>query len=71
MSNTGWQEAMRAKRKDFTAALTTPVGKQVLKELNVMFVNRPLMGENPEATAYNVGQRDLVQFINDLVEVGQ
>ena len=61
-----WMEAIREKRKVVQNVLKTPEGKKLFAVLEDTFERKPLKGENPHETYYNLGQRDLVQYLREL-----
>lgn len=52
----------------YRRVFSTPEGKEVLEHLTRIFGNCALFEENPHATAYNVGQRDVVMYIKNMKE---
>lgn len=64
-----WKSPLLAKAKQFKAAFGTTQGEEVLKALSDAFEKQQLMGSDPYETAYNVGQRDVVVYINQLVDL--
>jgi len=46
----------------------TPDGKILLGLLEDQFENHKLLGQTPEDTAHNIGQRNVVRFIKALLD---
>lgn len=54
--------------KQFSKNLRSREGKQILRELNLMFNSPDLRGTDTHDTYYNLGKRDVVVYLNDLAE---
>lgn len=52
------------------ATLSNKNGEQLMHDLNRMYVHRMsyVTGNTPEETAFREGQRDIVLFLNQLLE---
>jgi hypothetical protein len=60
-------EALGAKAGDFHKLFTSPVGVKVLKSLEEEFNPDVLIGETDAKTNYNVGARDVVIYIRQMI----
>jgi len=65
-----WQEVVRRKSGVVSRVFASPDGKELLKLLDETFCQRSLFDEDPNKTAYNIGQRDLVVYLQQLKSVG-
>lgn len=45
---------------------TTEAGQSLLKLLEEMFYKGPLVGKTPEETYFNLGRREVVEFLHGL-----
>lgn len=61
------QEEIRQYSGSFRQAFGTPDGKIVLERLEDLFDDVELMGEDPYKTARNIGRRDVVRFIQQMI----
>lgn len=46
-------------------------GKKVLEALEEEFYHGELLGESPDKTAYNLGRRDVVMYIKQMLNYGE
>ena len=60
-------EALGKKAGNFHKLFTTPVGVEVLKSLEEEFNPDVLIGETNAKTNYNVGARDVVIYIRQMI----
>ena len=63
-----WANALKDKIQLVQRVGATPDGKALLDLLTDVFENRPLKGADPYDTYYNLGQRDVVQYLRELAE---
>ena len=61
------REALGAKATDFYQLFTSPVGVKVLKALEEEFNPDVLVGKTDAETNYNVGGRDVVIYIRQMI----
>lgn len=62
------RQELHQKSKTFKTAFGTPDGKKVLEILSNEFDDLGLMDENPHRTHYNLGRRDVVKYIQQMIE---
>lgn len=60
-------EALGVKAGDFHKLFTSPVGVKVLRALEEEFNPDVLIGETDAKTNYNVGARDVVIYIRQMI----
>jgi hypothetical protein len=60
-------EALRQKSRAFKSIFSGPEGQKALKALQDEFDQLNIMSETPEKTAYKLGQRDVVKYIEQLI----
>jgi len=61
-------EKLRKKSQHFVTVFNTPDGKQVLEALEAEFDGTDIMAETSEKTAYNLGRRDVVVYIRQMLD---
>ena len=60
-------EALGLKSGDFHKLFTSPIGAKVLDALELQFNPDVLVGETDAKTNYNVGARDVVIYIRQMI----
>ena len=60
-------ENLRKKARRFTKLFTSPTGKLVLKDLEDEFNPDVLLSVQDSETFYNVGRRDVIIYIQQLI----
>ena len=60
-------EALGKKAGNFHKLFTSPVGVKVLKALEEEFNPDVLMNPDPHMTSYNVGRRDVIVYIRQMI----
>ncbi len=66
------KEKLARKASVFKQVFNTPDGKQALNILEQEFNRLDIFEKGaPDATAYNLGRRDVVVYINQLLRYGQ
>lgn len=60
------RDHLREKQRVIRSVLNTPEGKNLFELLEDAFENRALKASDPHDTYYNLGQRDLVQYLREL-----
>lgn len=60
-------EALGKKAGDFHTLFTSPVGVKVLKALEEEFDKDTLMASTNAETNYNVGRRDVIVYIRQMI----
>ena len=61
-------ENLRQKSLRFKSLFSTQVGQQVLKDLREEFDPRELKGEDTHSTYFNLGGRDVIMYIDQLLD---
>ena len=61
------EEAVKRKSRDFSALFSTPEGQRVLKCLDEEFNGAELRAKDPHNTYYNLGRRDVVTYIRQMI----
>lgn len=61
------EEAVRKKSKAFAAVFNCPDGATVLDALENEFNGSELRGTDPHNTYYNLGRRDVVTYIKQMI----
>ena len=64
-------EALGKKSRDFHTLFTSPVGVKVLEALEEEFNPDKLIGETDAKTNYNVGARDVVIYIRQMIRYNE
>lgn len=64
-------EALGKKARDFHQLFTSPVGVKVLEALEEEFNPDKLLGETDAKTNYNVGGRDVVIYIRQMIRYNE
>lgn len=64
-----WRHALRPKIELIQRLALTDDGKALFDLLESAFENRSLKGEDPYQTYYNLGQRDVVQYLRELRDI--
>jgi hypothetical protein len=59
-------DALKRKQGIIKRVLMTSDGKELMRVLEETFEERRLRGDDPYDTYYNLGQRDLVQYLKQL-----
>lgn len=60
-------EALNKKATDFHILFTSPVGVKVLESLEEEFNPDVLVGKSDAETNYNVGKRDVIIYIRQMI----
>ena len=60
-------ENLGKKAGDFHALFTSPVGVKVLEALEEEFNPDVLLASDPHETSYNVGRRDVIIYIRQMI----
>ena len=61
------RERLGTKASAVSGLLRSETGAEFLRVLTEQFYDGELMGSTPEATAYNLGRRDVVVYIRQLM----
>ena len=61
-----WAEALHDKMRVVQEVARTPAGKKFFALLEETFERKSLRGSGPYETYYNIGQRDLVEYLREL-----
>ena len=61
-----WEEELKNRAKLVQAVASTPDGKALFDLLETVFESRRLRDDDPHQTYYNLGQRDVVQYLREL-----
>lgn len=64
-------EALGTKAKNFHALFTSPIGVKVLEALEEEFNPDILLGSSDAITSYNVGRRDVVIYIRQMMRYNE
>ena len=64
-----WAEQLRSKVELINRVGSTPDGKALLELLQDVFEDRTLRHSDPYQTYYNLGQRDVAQYLRQLAEM--
>ena len=64
-------EALGTKAKNFHALFTSPIGVKVLEALEEEFNPDILLGSSDAITNYNVGRRDVVIYIRQMMRYNE
>lgn len=56
---------------DVKLTFTTPSGARVLEALSERFVNGDLLGATPEETAFNLGCREVVMWMQRMTKLAE
>lgn len=62
------KERLKKKAKVFQNLFSTPDGKKALEALQQEFDSVDIMSDTPEKTAYRLGQRDVVKYIEQMIQ---
>ncbi len=60
-------KAIRSKAKKYGKVFTSLIGKQVLEDLEREFNPDILLGKDDAETNYNVGRRDVIIYIQQMI----
>jgi len=60
-------KAIRSKAKKYQKVFTSLIGKQVLEDLETEFNPDILLGKDDAETNYNVGRRDVIIYIQQMI----
>lgn len=60
--------ALEAKAARFAEIFTTPKGQEVLRDLREEF-DGEMLDDNPYKTHYNLGKRDIIVYIEQLIRL--
>lgn len=63
-----WKEAVREKSQLVSRVVESHDGKALFDMLEQTFERRSLFDESTTKMAYNLGQRDVVQYLRELAE---
>jgi hypothetical protein len=64
------RERLSKKAQTFNLVFSTPQGEELLKFLNEEFVYGPMFSEDSHVTAFNLGAREVVNYINSMINAG-
>ncbi len=64
-----WKDKLFEKSKLYSGVFGTDAGSKVLQELVDLYIKPEIFNSDPLKMARNVGQHDLVKFIQELVEL--
>ena len=64
-----WKKQIMAKAKIVMRVAATPEGQALFGVLEKTFQSSSLLEDNPQRTAYNLGQYELVQYLKDLRDI--